>query len=202
MAENMSLHFTKLKSQAGVVLIVSLILLSLLTLIVVTGMQVTGLEEKMAGNMNDRNDAFQAAESALRDAERDLQSMIIPGTNPSTRQDPISGLSGFVQDCGKSTATVADDGLCYNGVAAKKTNPYAGYPVSSPIWKSQSMVAAPSVPYGTFTGAKKISNLSAQPRYLIEGWQSAGLPYYRITVRAQGVNANTVVWLQEIFKPL
>jgi type IV pilus assembly protein PilX len=26
--------------------------------------------------------------------------------------------------------------------------------------------------------------------------------YYRITVRAQGANPNTVVWLQEVFKPI
>ncbi|MGZ8238204.1 MAG: pilus assembly protein, partial [Methylobacter sp.] len=64
---------------------------------------------------------------------------------------------------------------------------------------------AHSVAYGAFTGATAINGPSAQPRYLIEGFkrQLSGSDeyYFRITVRAQGANANTVVWLQEIFKP-
>jgi type IV pilus assembly protein PilX len=67
------------------------------------------------------------------------------------------------------------------------------------------MTAAPSVEYGEYTGAGNITGLSAQPRYIIEGIRKA-LPgsesfFYRITVRAQGANPNTVVWLQEVFKP-
>lgn len=55
--------------QSGVVLVISLIMLVLLTIISLTSMQVSGLEEKMAGNSRDQNVAFQAAESALREAE-------------------------------------------------------------------------------------------------------------------------------------
>ena len=68
------------------------------------------------------------------------------------------------------------------------------------------MTTTPSVQYGTFTGAAPIAGLSAQPRYLIEGVKKI-LPghgqafFYRITIRAQGVNPNTVVWLQEVFTP-
>lgn len=57
------------QKQSGVVLIISLIMLVLLTLIGVTSMQVTGLEEKMAGNMKSNNLAFQSAETALREGE-------------------------------------------------------------------------------------------------------------------------------------
>lgn len=60
---------SKAAHQSGAVLIVSLIMLLLLTIIGVTGSQVTGLEEKMAGNSKDYNLAFQAAESALRAGE-------------------------------------------------------------------------------------------------------------------------------------
>ena len=58
--------------QSGAVLIISLIMLLLLTLIGLSGSQVTALEEKMAGNMRDKNLAFQAAESALRAVEATL----------------------------------------------------------------------------------------------------------------------------------
>lgn len=76
---------TTLQQQSGAVLAVSLILLLLLTLIGVTSTQVTGLEEKMAGNMRDRNLAFQAAESALRVGEvaaAAAGTLSCPGANP------------------------------------------------------------------------------------------------------------------------
>jgi type IV pilus assembly protein PilX len=60
-------HFQK--KHAGVVLVISLIFLVLLTLIGITGMQLSGLQEKMASNMSDKNIAFQAAEDALKTAE-------------------------------------------------------------------------------------------------------------------------------------
>ena len=58
-------HLTANK-QSGAVLVVSLIFLLVLTVIGVAAMQNTSLEEKMAGNVKDRNLAFQNAESARR----------------------------------------------------------------------------------------------------------------------------------------
>jgi type IV pilus assembly protein PilX len=55
--------------QSGAVLIISLVILLLLTLIGASSIQTSNLEEKMAGNLRDRDFAFQAAESALIDAE-------------------------------------------------------------------------------------------------------------------------------------
>ena len=56
-------------SQKGSALLVSLIMLLLITLVAVGGMQSSILQEKMTGNMRDRDLAFQAAEAALREAE-------------------------------------------------------------------------------------------------------------------------------------
>lgn len=66
-------------AQHGATLIVALILLLILTLIGVAGMQDTTLQEKMVGNMRDRNLAFQAAESSLLGGEKFLQSATLPG---------------------------------------------------------------------------------------------------------------------------
>ncbi|HBD10867.1 MAG TPA: pilus assembly protein PilX [Porticoccaceae bacterium] len=55
--------------QRGAALVFSLILLLALTFIGVSTMQGSVFEEKMAGNARDKNFAFQAAESALRDGE-------------------------------------------------------------------------------------------------------------------------------------
>ena len=60
--------------QSGAVLAISLIMLLLLTIIGVTATQVTGLEEKMAGNLRNQNLAFQAAEAALRAGEEAVRS--------------------------------------------------------------------------------------------------------------------------------
>lgn len=67
--------------QRGAVLITSLIFLIIITLIGITAMQNAVLEERMAGNMHDRNLAFQSAEAALRDAEEFLAQR--------TRDDPM-----------------------------------------------------------------------------------------------------------------
>lgn len=65
------------RRERGAVLIVALVVLLILTILGVAGMQSTVLEERMAGNMRDRNLAFQAAEAALRAGELDAQA----GTN-------------------------------------------------------------------------------------------------------------------------
>ncbi len=54
------------RHQRGAVLVISLIMLLLLTIIGVTAMRTVTIEERMAGNMRDRNLSVQAAESALR----------------------------------------------------------------------------------------------------------------------------------------
>jgi len=209
--------------QSGVALIAGLIFLLVLTMIGATSALMSGLEERMSSNMRDREIAMQAAELALRDAERDIKGL---GTNP--RNPPISGITGFFATCDEDGAHgSADDGLCdrrgmgetytpkavkWTGFTGKTTGEvFADLEIDMTDW--------PSVSYGAYTGAAPIqwdsngdgvadTGLSAQPRYLIEGIQRTNPPglggntfYYRITVRAQGVSPNTVVWLQETFKP-
>jgi len=166
--------------QRGVALLTGLIFMVILTLLGITAARMAGLEERMSGNMRDRSLAMQAAEMALRDAEQDIKN-----------SGRVVGLTNFVAAC--------TNGLCYNGTA--------GY--GTPIWTTVSMTAAPSVEYGANTPAAPgdIDGVSAAPRYLIEGIRKTPPGggedfYYRVTVRAQGANPNTVVWLQEIFKPL
>src|SRR5690349_1024962 len=55
--------------QRGTALVTSLLLLLILTVIGVTAMQVTRMQERMAGNTRDLNLAFQGAEAALRNGE-------------------------------------------------------------------------------------------------------------------------------------
>lgn len=79
------------KKQDGVVLIISLIMLVLLTIIGITAMQVSNLEEKMAGNSKEYNSAFQAAETTLRSAETYINSL-------ATLGDFNDSLPGFLSE--------------------------------------------------------------------------------------------------------
>lgn len=58
------------RAQRGAVLVVALVILSVLTLISLSGMNNTMLEETMAGNQQETNRAFQAAESGLANVFR------------------------------------------------------------------------------------------------------------------------------------
>ena len=73
--------------QTGVALFISLVLLLVLTIIGVSSVQTTSLEVRMSRNEHDTLLAFQAAESALRDAENQLL-----GITSTTAFDNSSGL--------------------------------------------------------------------------------------------------------------
>jgi len=62
--------------ERGAVLIVSILMLIILSLLGLTAVRTTTLEEKMAGNLRDSDLAFQAAESALREAEVFVDSVV------------------------------------------------------------------------------------------------------------------------------
>ncbi|WP_415897097.1 PilX N-terminal domain-containing pilus assembly protein [Neptuniibacter sp. QD72_48] len=63
--------------QRGTTLIITMVFLLVISIIGLAGMDVTGLEERMAGNMRDRNMAFQSAEAALLEGENYLESLVI-----------------------------------------------------------------------------------------------------------------------------
>ncbi|MDO3384881.1 PilX N-terminal domain-containing pilus assembly protein [Gilvimarinus sp. SDUM040013] len=58
--------------QRGATIIVGLIMLLALTIVGLSAIRGTALQEQMAGNMRDRQLAFQASEAALREAEAEL----------------------------------------------------------------------------------------------------------------------------------
>lgn len=59
----------RFRTQTGAVLIVGLIMVLLMTIIGLAAIRGSGMQELMAGNMRDRNLAFQAAEAGLRAGE-------------------------------------------------------------------------------------------------------------------------------------
>lgn len=79
MKQRSPLHFHS--RQRGAVLVISLLMLLVMTVLGVTAMQMSRMEERMAGNSRDINLAFQGAEAGLRDGEERLRVLTIrPGT--------------------------------------------------------------------------------------------------------------------------
>lgn len=197
------------KRQRGVVLITAIMFLVVLSLLAISMMKTTILEERMVSSNRDWSNAFQAAESALRDAEREIKD--------STR---ISGQTGFVALC-SSTSAPKGGGLC---LPNQCTNT-ASNGNCSPIWVHLATVqndagwktgtgTSKSVQYGAVTNAAALSGVGAQPRYIVEVLTvpSAGsqkvqpgqvaLDYlYRVTAVGFGVNTQSRVMLQSIVRP-
>jgi type IV pilus assembly protein PilX len=74
----------KMRTQRGAALVTSLLLLLVLTVIGITAMQMTRVQERMAGNTRDLNLAFQGAEAALRDGENLIRIQPLKPDNCST----------------------------------------------------------------------------------------------------------------------
>jgi type IV pilus assembly protein PilX len=183
------------RNQSGAALVVGLIFLVILTLLGITAMQTGILEERMAGNSRDRNIAFQAAEAALRDGEKDTQ------CKSSGRSiGCISGMTGADQYC--------TEGLCCQVGTSGLTcvdPPAPGFYTQLPTTLhsvasgSGVTVYEGSVPYGHYTGAAALP-VPKQPNYIIEPYRSQGSNYYRISALGFGQNSSTTVTLQEVYK--
>ncbi|HHA2535332.1 TPA: PilX N-terminal domain-containing pilus assembly protein [Stenotrophomonas maltophilia] len=97
--------------QRGAVLYVALIMLILLALLGIAGMQVAGLQERMAANYRAANRAFQNSEGVVRAAERAVEGI-------ANRTGDGSG--GLVQE--SSISTKCDDGFDPAAWAAERAN--------------------------------------------------------------------------------
>lgn len=71
------------KSQCGVVLLVAMIMVLVIAVVGLAAIRGSGLQEMMAGNMRDRNLAFQAAEAGLRNAENTIRQELALADLPS-----------------------------------------------------------------------------------------------------------------------
>ena len=201
------------RRQQGAILIIALLFLVLLTIIGVSSISGVALEEKMAGNLREQNVAFQAAESALRDAEIDLETGIggtcVPSVsvaaNPSLSQgclgnrDSMTIGANFANDCSAAFTS----GVCRQPAAPPGTWQTEIVTVSSWNWTD----ANKTVAYGRFTGAAALTGVFRQPRYVIEYLQekddSSTAPitrYFRISARGWGADQNSSVTLQTVYR--
>jgi hypothetical protein len=60
-------------NQSGMVLLVALVMVGLMSIIAVAAIRGSNMQEAMAGNLRDRNLAFQSAEAGLRIGEANVE---------------------------------------------------------------------------------------------------------------------------------
>jgi type IV pilus assembly protein PilX len=177
--------------QRGLSLITTLLFMVAALMLGVSVLSVNVMQERTIGNTKDRDLALQAAEAALRDAERDL----------------VTSGSGFV------FTEACTGGLCVP--PSQRATP-TSLPVEQVVdWSDDTKVRK----YGQYTGGGKFPGVpdtdAAKPRYVIEKVGNLGMPSgesmklglaptatgtgYRITARAVGARPETVVILQSMY---
>lgn len=192
------------KGNNGSVLLVSLVFLLLLTIVGVSAMSMTNLEEKMTGNFRDHDLAFQAAESALLDAEEYVESTFDISkalTNPA-----CSGAGCYSSSC--------TNGLCFNGTFQNSSTPVSSCEAGtakewedSSIWSTSSKTRSVSNQVtGTVENARYIiefrcfvprdpTNAEPDPAVFAQ-WS----PAFRITALASGASTDAQVMIQSVYK--
>lgn len=187
--------------QHGVTLIVAMVMLLILMMFSVSLAGMAIMSEKAARNERDKQVALQAAESALVDAEMDIENSS-SATSRSTIFSTDSA-QGFSEECGKGDDNIFQ-GLCMTTQAAQ-----------APIWMTVDITntdgEAVSVPFGRFTGQTLPHGASLftvqLPRYLIElmpdhstGHAAKAVYMYRITAVGFGTDRKTQVVLQSFYR--
>ena len=177
-------------AQEGASLIVVLLILVVVSILGVGGAQIALMAERGSRNDRDMQMAWQAAEAALIDAERDLTTpassasspargalfgMTFVGTPPRSVQSEKVDVSNFTAGCGTKTSANAEGqpiwGLC--------SLPVSGKPAWLTANFTDSSSNATTVEFGTYTGRTfAAGTVGAQPiqapRYVIEAIQDEG----------------------------
>ncbi|MCK4587274.1 MAG: hypothetical protein KAU29_08025 [Gammaproteobacteria bacterium] len=163
--------------ESGAVLIISLIILIALTLIGITAMRTTVLEEKMAGNMRNKQQAFQAAEATLRAAEQYIKNNII-----ATAAFDLDGSDGLYNN---------DDVRIWQSINWDNTDSleYTDFDNSYNILTPPRFVIQ-----HLSTAVSDIDKLNEED--IGEGAGGGSIETFLITARATGGNDNSVVYIQ------
>lgn len=219
------------RTQHGLALITVLLFLLAITGVVVWSARQSMMGEGAARNQLDIEVAREAAEAALRDAERDIANAKAPTflTNAACARDERIAPKLFTASCEKGLCIRADPSYAQSNWAAAS----AGSNVFSEPWWSpekggqwnNDLTAKPTrssdgaasgkcgafvgaVPLGVYTGATPIRGVARQPEYIIEYFarpsqvSKQSAAVYRITARGFGYHLRTQVVLQTYFVPL
>jgi type IV pilus assembly protein PilX len=158
-----------------------------MTIVGITTMQMTRLQERMAGNTRDMNLALQGSEAALRDAEAYLRRLVTAPTASS------------VLPCNATTAEVCDPSVMPDLGTQDNT------------WWDDNALELDADGDRTNGDTHDATDLDADPRFVVEaltfipdslsaGHEApTGRDFYRISGRSTGGTGNANVVLQSTF---
>lgn len=180
-------------SQRGSVLIIGLIMMLILTMIGLTGMQTTTQQEKMSGNLRDRNVAFQAAELALRHGER------VVATTLGYKNLPMSG--NGLYDFSNPAVIPYHDPIMNNAESLRLM-------ADDDTWLNSGAYRTEVIEY-----PEHLEGASQRPAYIIVRMpdpvaskslkvaQERDKELYKVTARGVGASESAVVVMQSTFVP-
>lgn len=177
------IHNTFIQKQSGSVLIISLIILVAMTLIGITAMRTSVMEEKMTGNMRDKELAFQAAEATLREAEQYIQDNVISTVAFDT--DGSDGLYDYRTASGDRNDRIWED-LNWD---ANDSLEYTDFDSSYNIKTAPRYVIQHMATTGNENDILNLDNMG-------QGTGGGNVEAFLITVRASGGTDNSTVTLQ------
>jgi type IV pilus assembly protein PilX len=211
---------TPAAQQRGVVLLVSLLFLIVLTLLGIAASRMVTSEERQSRYLREYNTAFQAAESAMRDARDDIDGLVASTPPQTLPQSRLFLYGDGTADCQFGICTYDRNEVIRPWKDAAKwvnATPYGTYSLRSPLPQSAAVGTAAGSGkdaegnnvsrFSTATATSAVTGVSQQPRYLIEplptekGTAEVGKPVpkaYRVTALGYGADPNTRAMVQEI----
>ena len=204
--------------QRGITLVMALVMMIAVLAIGISAAELAWQGEKASRAQRDRHVAFQAAEAAVDDAEKDIQgSAASPaaaarnGLFAPASASALDGAAGFAASCTSAPSPESD---VSRGLLARAQGNV------KPVWQVVDLSGtedggACSVPYGGITGAAMETGQGflpfKRPRYIVERMEchqpgedaSAGAASrycYRVTAIGFGAQPATEVVLQSVFR--
>jgi len=176
--ENKNRQFPPARER-GAAMVIALVMLLILTLLATASARMTLLDERMMGNTQDRNVAFQAAEAAIRTGETDLTAPVLPAFNNANGlwQPAAPGATPVWESV--DWENVGGDVLAYNGLddaPGNLANATAAYHI-------EEMPPVPCIACSLVAGV-----VPDEPAI------------YRVTARGVGAAGNATVTLQTTYK--
>ncbi|MGV3592521.1 MAG: pilus assembly PilX family protein [Gammaproteobacteria bacterium] len=169
------------RNQRGTILIVCLVFLTILTLMAVSGMDSSVTEERMAGNMQDYNQAFEAAEVAIEQGELWLSTQLnLPTSDAAgtadvwTSNGPDPDTDGIGWWLERGAAWWTANGNAVSGVGEVSAQP-------------------------TYVIEEIFTSTDGQSLAIGTGELSQTRVLHRVTARATGSSGNSEVMLQSTY---
>lgn len=169
------------RQESGAVLIVALILLLLMTIVGISSIKGSNMQELMAGNVRDRQLAFQAAEAALRQGEE-----ITSGVNPPNTEGTAKGI--MLAKSSGATSTYWRNEYVWDDNLSVKFDTDLALTSERPRYVIEKL----DVAYVLGSDGRGIDTVSIQ--------NTPEIMVYRVTGRGVGMTPNSTVYLQSLYR--